>query len=60
MAQIRHDPGRRLEGPEEVVVLLMYLRFPDPQERTCPPDIDTIVRVVSTDELNECPNDESE
>lgn len=51
--RIRRDPGLRFEGQEEVVILLMCLRFPDLQERTCPLNIDTVVDLVSADERKE-------
>jgi hypothetical protein len=45
VAQIQRDREWKLGRREEVVILLMYLRFPDPQERICRLDIDTVVPV---------------
>ena len=49
VAQIRRDRERKPGDREEVGVLLMYLRFLDPQGRTCRLDIDTVICVVSAE-----------
>lgn len=52
MAQIRRGREPRLGGREEVEVLLMYSRFPGRKERIYQLSIDTVMQIVSPEEVN--------